>query len=347
MTVRWKPLLVLSGLFVVVALGGLVAFTLLRGPGGTKGILAKARAERQARRFAEAEVEYRRALQLDPRDASVHQELAAVYEEWLRSATGDKAAKLEVERRSRLADAAKFGPTLPAPRLALLRDALDRDDSVEALRWANEALKLDADEPTAHYVVAASLLDESSPNVAEVRRHLAIVAKAEPRPARAEWLAARVAQVAGDDAELKRVLVRSRGIGSVKGMASVDALAVFRLRTLDVQTIDEPAALGPRIKSVLAAAEELTAGETASVLRIGQLGSGDRNDPADTPTRPRPPEGSGRRQRPAPLGSRPGRGWLTRSSARRSPPRAGPTWASTSPMPTTSGSATTARAASR
>lgn len=274
MTVRWKPLLVLSGLFVAVALGGLVAFTMLRGPGGSKGILAKARAERQAKRFGEAEVEYRRALQLDPRGAAVHQELAAVYEEWLGSAPADKVAKLEVERRSRLADAAKFGPTLAAPRRALLRDALDRDDPIEAVRWANESLKLDPTDVLAHYVLATDLLEVSSPNLAEIRRHFDVVVKAEPRPARAEWLAARLAQVAGDDAELRRVLVRSRGIGSTRGMAAVDAMAVFRLRTLDVKAIDEPATVAARVKALLATAEELTAGDSTPVARIGRIGRG-------------------------------------------------------------------------
>ena len=274
MTVRWKPLLLLSGLFVAVALGGLVAFTMHRGPGGTGGILAKARAERQAKRFAEAEVEYRRALQITPSDAAVHLELATLYEEWLRSAPPEKAAKLENDRRSRLADAVRFGPSLVAPRRALLRDALDHDDLVEAVRRATETLKLDPDDVEAHYVIAADMLDQSSPNVAEIGRHLAIVARTEPRPARADWLAARLAQVAGDPAELKRILVLSRGIKSVKSMAAVDAIAVFRLRTLDVRTIDEPATLGERVKSVIAAAEELTAAEVPSVLRIARIGRG-------------------------------------------------------------------------
>ncbi len=274
MTVRWKPLLILSGLFVMVALGGLVAFTMLRGPGGTQAIVARARAERMVRRFAEAEVEYRRALQIDPQAAAVHEELAALYEEWAHTAPTDKAAKLEAERRARLASAIRFGPTLVGPRRALLADALDRDDAVEAVRYANEVLKLDAGDPTAHFVVAAHMLEETSPNLAEVRRHLATVAKAEPRPARAEWLAARVAQVAGEDNEMKRVIARSRSIKSIKGLPNVDALAVFRLRTMDVQAVDEPATLQDRVRAVVAAAEEMAAGESLPVARISRIGRG-------------------------------------------------------------------------
>ncbi len=274
MTVRWKPLLILSGLFVMVALGGLVAFTMLRGPGGTQAIVARARAERKVRRFGEAEVEYRRALQIDPRAADVHEELASLYEEWGRSAPADRAAKLEAERRARLADAARFGPTLAGPRRVLLGDALDRDDAVEAIRLANEVLKLDAQDATAHFVVAAHMLEETSPNLAEVRRHLAIVAKAEPRPARAEWLAARVAQVAGEEPEMKRVIERSRSIASLNGLAAVDALAVFRLRTMDVQTNADPATLAGRVRAVIAAAEEMAAADAMPTARISRIGRG-------------------------------------------------------------------------
>ncbi len=43
MTVRWKPLLVLSGLFLVVALVGVVAITLSLVPRSSQGILKMAR----------------------------------------------------------------------------------------------------------------------------------------------------------------------------------------------------------------------------------------------------------------------------------------------------------------
>jgi hypothetical protein len=111
MTVRWKPLLILSGVFVAVALGGLVAFTLVRGSRGTEGILAKARAELKAKRFEEAEVEFKRALQREGRNPAIHLEFAGLYDEWLREAPADKRVKVELAHRGSLADAAKFGPT--------------------------------------------------------------------------------------------------------------------------------------------------------------------------------------------------------------------------------------------
>ncbi len=125
-----------------------------------------------------------------------------------------------------------------------------------------------------HFVVAAHMLEEMSPNLSEVRRHLASVAKVQPRPARAEWLAARVAQAAGDDEEMKRVIARSRSITSIKGLPSVDAVAVFRLRTMDVQMNTDPPTLADRVRAVVAAAEEMAAAEAMPVSRISRIGRG-------------------------------------------------------------------------
>jgi predicted Zn-dependent protease len=272
MTVRWKPLLILSGVFVAVALGGLVAFTLVRGSRGTEGILAKARAELKAKRFEEAEVEFKRALQREGRNPAIHLEFAGLYDEWLREAPADKRVKVELAHRGSLADAAKFGPTLVVPRRALLADAIDQDEHAEAVRWATELVKLDPADPTAHYVLASDLLDATSPNMSEIRRHQVHVDKATPRTVRAIWLAARIAQAAKDDAELKAALVASRSVKEIKGLASVDAMALLRLRALDIQTIDDPATLADRVKSVNTSAEALTAGDDVASTRIARVG---------------------------------------------------------------------------
>src|SRR5207248_1157777 len=49
MTVRWKPLLVLSGLFLIIAVIGVVAIVFTLVPRGSADILPQARAERAAR----------------------------------------------------------------------------------------------------------------------------------------------------------------------------------------------------------------------------------------------------------------------------------------------------------
>src|SRR4051812_42691340 len=94
MTVRWKPLLILSGLFVVVALAGLMTIAMVMGSRGTADILARARAERKARAFDKAKNYYQQALKLAGRDADLHEEMAGFYEEWGRQAPPEKKAEL-------------------------------------------------------------------------------------------------------------------------------------------------------------------------------------------------------------------------------------------------------------
>ena len=271
MTVRWKPLLILSALFVVVALGGLLAFTVVRGSRGTAGILVKARAERQAKRFAEAEIEFKRALQQDGQNPAIHMEFARLYEEWLPTAPTEKTANLEKARHLSLAEAARFGPTLTEPLRALLQEAVDFDEQAESVRRATELLKLEPTDPIAHYVIASNLLDETAPNLTEIRRHQIFIDKVTPRPVHALWLAARVAQCSKNDVELKTILTTSRSITEMNGLAPVDAISLFRLRALDAQTIDDPATLSARVAAVMTSAQALTSDAEISPVRLARV----------------------------------------------------------------------------
>ena len=98
MTVRWKPLLILSGLFVAVALVGVVAITVTLVPRSAQGILKRARAAPEAKRFADAEIYYKQVLQLEAKNAAVHRELAGMYREWSQSAPPAKKPGLRAER---------------------------------------------------------------------------------------------------------------------------------------------------------------------------------------------------------------------------------------------------------
>ena len=82
MTVRWKPLLFLSGLFLAVALVGVVAITLTLVPPSSQSFLKRARAAQQAGNFANAEIDFKQALQLEPKNAVIHDEFARFYAEW-------------------------------------------------------------------------------------------------------------------------------------------------------------------------------------------------------------------------------------------------------------------------
>src|SRR5262245_43227237 len=98
MTVRWKPLLIMSGLFLTVALVGVVAITVSLFPRSAHGILKRARATAQSQRFADAEIYYKQVLQLEPKNADVHEEFAAMYLNWSRSAQPSKKTALRAER---------------------------------------------------------------------------------------------------------------------------------------------------------------------------------------------------------------------------------------------------------
>ena len=63
MTVRWKPLVILSGLFLAVALIGVVAITLTLVPRSSQSFLRRARMALSAGRFEEAEIDFKQALQ--------------------------------------------------------------------------------------------------------------------------------------------------------------------------------------------------------------------------------------------------------------------------------------------
>ena len=94
MTVRWKPLLILSGLFVVIAIVGVIAMAYTLVPRGSADILPLARAERAAKRYDNALLQYQRALQKDGKNAAIHEEIASMYGEWAVHAPAEKKAEL-------------------------------------------------------------------------------------------------------------------------------------------------------------------------------------------------------------------------------------------------------------
>ena len=121
MTVRWKPLVILSGLFLLVGLIGVVAITLTLVPRSSQSFLRRARMAHDAGRFEEAEIDFKQALQLDAKDAAIHEEFAGFYRDWAKHAPADKRAALLNERHNHLESAVKFDKAIKGPRLELLR----------------------------------------------------------------------------------------------------------------------------------------------------------------------------------------------------------------------------------
>ena len=152
MTVRWRPLIVLSGLFLIVAVMGLLAITYAL-PGRSEQVLPQARKDAKAKKYDNALIHYRRALQFEPKNVAIHEELAEMIGRWM-AETPKRRAELRPMRIRALTDAAKYGQGRPGPRRQLLADALARDDASESLEWADQLLAIEPNDPSANYVKA-------------------------------------------------------------------------------------------------------------------------------------------------------------------------------------------------
>ena len=274
MTVRWKPLLILSGVFVVVAIVGLMLLATVMGTRGTADILARARREVKAKEYEKAKLDYLRALKLEPKDAAIHEEVADLYEEWSRQAPPEKQAELRGLYLASLTASARNESKRLSPRRRMLSEAIRQDDVLEQVRWARELATLEPANRDAHYVLAAGELDGPSPNIPEVRRHLKALDAESPRRARTDWIAARVASLENDKSRRDEILKKARTLTLPAGVDPVDRMALLKLDALDLATTTDPNALAPPIEAVsreaLAASSEPDI-PTTRIARISML----------------------------------------------------------------------------
>ncbi|MEO6809007.1 MAG: hypothetical protein ABI353_07830, partial [Isosphaeraceae bacterium] len=270
MTVRWKPLIVLSGLFLVVAVLGLLAFVLVP-PYGSDDVLPMARAEWKAKKYDRALIQFQRALQKDPKNAEIHEQVAAMYADWA-EAVPAKRGDLRARRLRSLADAAKYGRQRAEPRRLLLADALRHDEWAESLHWARELVPLDAEAADAHYVLALDAIDAQPPRLAEARTHLEPLQKREPNRPRTVWVQAQVAEQTNDEAALTDLLQISRSLPAADDADPVDRMALLRLRVLDARQPTEANTLAERIDAVRVEAERLAGDPEPVPGRVAGIG---------------------------------------------------------------------------
>jgi cellulose synthase operon protein C len=272
MTVRWKPLLILSGLFVIVALVGLMGLATVMGSGGIDKILARARTEVKAKEYEKAKLDYQRALRLDSRDASVHEEMANLYDEWSRVAPPEKRAELRGLYLASLTSATKNnGSKRVEPRKRMLAEAFRQDDASEQVRWSKELATLDPTNRDAHYVLAATDLESPSPNIPEVRRHLKALEAETPRRARTDWIAAQVVSLENDRPGLEEIFKKTRGITLPIDADPIDRMALLRLDALDVVNSTDPAILSGSIEAVAREALAASAEPDIPSTRISRI----------------------------------------------------------------------------
>ena len=276
MTVRWKPLIVLTGLFLVVAAMGLLAFAFAL-PRNSGDLLKKARGYAKEKRFDYAQIQYRQALQADPKNAAILEEMADVLETWgTENPPKDpgEQAKIRLQHTRALADAAKYGKGKSSPRRKLLADALERDDPTDALTWADELIVIEAKNPDANYVKGVEALDRKPPDLAAARERLDVLASAEPKSFRTLWLGARLAEASGDDAALEQALETARTAPDAPDLSGSERLARLRLRLLDVLHEDDAKVLADRVKEFGQEATALAASGVPSPTRVRLLSEG-------------------------------------------------------------------------
>jgi predicted Zn-dependent protease len=268
MTVRWKPLLILSGLFAVTAMVGVLAMAIALAPRSNP--LLSARAERKAKNHPHAEIHYKQALQRDGKNPKLLEEMAGLYGEWADRSPVDRA-KHRLYRIKYLLDAAKYGKQSTEPRRQLLVEAMRQDDMIQGISLAKELLALDPNSADAHFVLAEDALAANPPNIEEAKVHLDVLDHEKPPRLRTEWIKARVAEATKDQAQLDEVLARTRSMGLSPDFDPVDGMSLVRLRALDAQRTGDPALLAERAASLRAEAARLSEGQELSAGRITQL----------------------------------------------------------------------------
>ncbi|SIO65453.1 Tetratricopeptide repeat-containing protein [Singulisphaera sp. GP187] len=273
MTVRWKPLLVLSGLFLVIAIVGVVAIAYTLIPQGSSDILPQARAARSAKQYEKALIHYKRALQKDGRNAAIHEEIAKMYGEWAEQVPPEKKPEIQYGRIESLIAAARYGKTLKEPRRLLLADAVKRGVRPDILLWAGELHGLEPSNGDARYMLASEELEDKAPKVPDVKRHLDALVAAKAAPVRITWIKAKLAQQLRDSAAVAEALKQGRTLSLPADADLVDRMALLRLRELDVLTTEptELDALAERVKALQAEVQTVLGDSPLAPTRLARL----------------------------------------------------------------------------
>ncbi len=271
MTVRWKPLLILSGLFVAVALVGVIAISFTLAPRSSQSVLKQARAARDAGRHADAEIYFKQALQLEPKSAPIHEEFAGLYEQMAQAAPAEKKEGLRAERVSHLVKAVGIDKSLKSPRLSLLELAMADDVPQDAVYWAREVVKLDPQNADANFVLAFEDLESHSPKIPEVKRQIEILEEQKAPEVRRLLIQARLGESTGDDQARDAALAAGRKLELPADASSVDLMAKLRLSALDVQSQTDSAARAEMVKSMLTLSDRILASAEAGSQRVTRL----------------------------------------------------------------------------
>ncbi|RUL88404.1 tetratricopeptide repeat protein [Tautonia sociabilis] len=272
MSVRWKPLIVLSGLFVAVALCGLVAFVLVTRQADADELLAQAREARSAGNFEEAEIYYLQASQVaSSNQGAISQELADLYEAWLPQADSEKRPHLQGLRLRSLLRAADLDKTALEPRRALLVESLEGDNPSEQAQWAREVIALDPEDLEALIVLGLEAMEASPPKVTEANRILESLRKLAPDRDRTAWLEARIAQYSQENAALDRILSAVMTSSATAADHPIDRLCRLRLLVLALERAPSTTDQERVLALISEQAETILGGKEVEAARVVEI----------------------------------------------------------------------------
>ncbi|MBV8487282.1 MAG: tetratricopeptide repeat protein [Planctomycetaceae bacterium] len=271
MTVRWKPLLVLTGLFFVVAIVGLIAMAATLIPRSAQRVLKQARAAAGAGCYEDAEIYYKQALQFEAKSSALHEEMAQLYHDWYSAAPADRRELIKSEWYEHLVKAAKFDKSARTPRLQLLQAAIDENSTSDAVYWAREVLNVEPGNADAHFLLALQDLETRSPNVLEVKRHLKLLEEGKASPLRVALLRLRLAQVTGEQQARDAACAMARTAPLPADASTLDRMARIRFEAIEIQSQDDSQSLPDQVKNLLVHVQELIASGDVPPGRITQL----------------------------------------------------------------------------
>jgi len=273
MAVRWKPLIIMSGLFLVVAAAGFVVMMLTLSPRSAEAILKRAHAAREAQRFADAEIYFKQALQHEAKNPAVHEEFAELYRAWGQSAPQAKRAQLRADRLDHLLSAVKFNKAEARPRHVLLVDSMNEDLVAESLYWAKEVLKLDPSDVDAHFVLAVDALELRTPNLPEARRHLKVLEEKKAPLIERVWIRAKLADATGDQAGRSEAFAQAAAADVAGDRPTIERITWLRLSALQIRSETDPARLGALVQTLLEQGKQLTEAGGLGTTRVVRLRS--------------------------------------------------------------------------
>jgi len=254
MQVRWKPLLILSGVFAATALAGLGVWVFGFGAGGGEDpetILKQARDERESKQFDRAMIQYRRALQAaGGADPAIHEEMAALAADAISTAADDQKTELRISRIRSLAEAARLDRRRVEPRRMLMKEALADGEEADALRWAEELIVLDPKDADSNYLLAEKNLDRTAQDLNKARKYAEALAQIEPESWRVELVTARLAAESNQPEKNAEIFERARKTRPAADASMNEQVAWVRLKLMEFEAATAQAVSPAQLESL-------------------------------------------------------------------------------------------------